>query len=223
MSGRRAVATLVIACLVACTGTPRPRVLLVAIGGRYPSYPAPDPDDEGITMIAPLGCKAGVGPACLAALRAGQVTLAADGRTFRLGRLAHAWNCDTTDQSHEYDPAFESGLQLAADGDALLVTGGEVPIVVAPGSISLDVDLDRDGRQEHVTIDDRTTISIEDGRTGRTVRVDGESGLRIVHLVGAADLRDDGDLEVIVREGRRYRAVGLDGSLLDLGAGCLGI
>lgn len=208
--------------LVACSGAPKPRVLFVAASGQFATYP-PAEDDEGRTMIAPLGCKAGVGEACLQSVRERNVARSSDGRPFRLGRRTRAWNCDTHDGPPEFYATFESDIQLPEDGDQLLVMNGESPLVLAPGSSAFDVDLDGDGVVEHVAVENRNTgISITNGKTGVAIHVPSASGLSIVHLVGAAPVKSDATKDVIFREGRLYRAVGADGHAFDLGFGCTG-
>lgn len=208
--------------LVACSGAPKARVLLVAASGQSATYPSAEAD-EGKTMIAPLGCKAGIGEACLPLVHEGDLARSVDGRVFRLGRRTRAWNCDTHDVTPEFYTAFESDLSLPEEDDQLLVLNGQSPLILAPGSSAFDVDLDGDGVAEHVASENRNTgISITNGKTGVAIHVPSVSGLSIVHLVGAAAVKSDATKDVIFREGRLYRAVGGDGHAFDLGFGCIG-
>jgi hypothetical protein len=208
--------------LTACAGTPRPYVLLVAVGGQHSAFP--DAAGEGATMIAPLGCKVGVGEACLPSVREGDVGVSADGRRLRLGHRTHAWNCDTHDLHPAYYATFESDVRLPGDSDQLVVLNGASPMMVDPRASTIDVDLDGDGVAEHVALENRNSaLSITNGRTGAAIHVKSASGLSIVHLVGAADVRGDGRKLVIFSEGRFFRAVGADGHAFALGFGCFGV
>ncbi len=208
--------------LAACGGAPKPYVLLVAAGGQY-SVPPGALGGPPTTLIAPLGCKAGVGAACLPSLHQGDVARSARGGVFHVGEPTRVWNCDTHDVNPDFYAAFESDVQLSEDSDQLLVMNGEVPVVVAPGSSAIDVDLDGDGVAEHVALENKNAaLSITNGRTHAVIHIDSASGLNIMNLVGAADVRGDGKKKIIFREGRFYRAVGLDGTAFDLGFGCAG-
>jgi hypothetical protein len=213
------VATLLLA---ACGGAPKTYALLLAAGGQY-STPRGKASDHSKTVIAPLGCKAGVGDACLPSIHKGDIARSADGRAFRVGDPTRAWNCDTHDVKPDFYAVFESDVQLPDGGDQLLVVNGEAPFVVAPGSSAIDFDLDGDGAAEHVVLENRNAaLSITNGRTHAVVHVESASGLSIVNLVGAADVRGDGKKLIIFREGHFYRAVGFDGKAFDLGFGCAG-
>ena len=187
-----------------------PRVLLVATHGG---------GDHVGGVIAPLGCRLGVGEACLSLVREGLVTRAADGRIHRLGRPTRAWNCNQEIDDEPDYAVFESGERIRFSRDAqLLVTSGELPIMAEPGTRELLVDLDRDRVVDRVA-NNGTSVSIVNGRTGMRVVV-ASRGMALF-LVGVADVHDDGKAEVVFREGDQYRASDIDGHDADLGFGCL--
>lgn len=173
-------------------------------------------------MIAPLGCFLGVGAACLPLLAEGQKAYAADGRVFTLGAATFAWDCGSDPEGEQrHFATFKSDIELTLhEDDQLLTTGSVRPVHVSRSAHEMSVDLDGDGVAERVS-EDGMTLFISNGRTGHTVRV--RSIIGGIHLVGAADVRDDGLVKVIFQETSLYRAVGMDARPFDLGYGCLRI